>query len=166
MFLSILFRQCVWYGVKIAGYCLMTNHYHLIAAGEREDSIPVAVGRTNQEYSVFRHKKEGRTGQLWQGRFGSELLTEAHFWTALCYVERNPVEAGLVQSAWEWEWSSARVHLGLATEGGLDCTRWRERYDAATWRQALQTGIGGAAHVERAAAGKIRYHGTQGSLGR
>jgi len=29
------------------------------------------------------------------------------------YVEQNPVRAGLVGHAQDWEWSSARAHCGL-----------------------------------------------------
>ncbi len=32
---------------------------------------------------------------------------------AIRYVEINPVRAGLVERAQDWEWSSARFHLGL-----------------------------------------------------
>ena len=149
MFLSILWRQSHYYGVSVAGHCLMSNHYHLVVVGELENSVSRAVGMTNQEYSAFKHRKDGRRGQLWQGRFGSTLLDEAHYWAALCYVERNPVKAGLVPIAWEWEWSSARAHLGMVTEDGLDFGRWRERYDVETWKRALEVGIYDAALEER-----------------
>jgi len=60
----------------------------------------------------------GWTGHLWANRFYSTPLDEAHLWTAIRYVELNPVRAGLVARAEEWEWSSARVHCGMeAAEG-------------------------------------------------
>lgn len=141
LFLSILLRQCEWYGVHLAGYCLMTNHYHLIVVGEREDSVSRAVGMVNQEYSAFRHRTEGTKGQLWQNRYGSKILTASHYWSALCYVERNPVEAGIVERAWDWEWSSARARLGMVTEEGLDLRRWQDQYDVVSWRKVLETGL-------------------------
>lgn len=141
MFLSILLRQCEWYGVRLEGYCLMSNHYHLVVVGEQADSVSQAIGRLNQEYSVFRHKSEGTKGHLWERRYGSKILTDAHYWSALCYVERNPVEAGLVERAWDWPWSSARVRMGLLTEDGVSLRRWRERYDSEGWRGVLETGV-------------------------
>jgi putative transposase len=155
MFLGILLRQCGWYGVRLEGYCLMSNHYHLVLVGERTDSISMAVGRTNQEYSVFRHKAEGTQGHLWEKRYGSKILTGSHYWSALCYVERNPVEAGMVLAAWDWPWSSARVRLGMLTEDGVDLRRWRERYGEWSWRRVLETGVFEAALEERAVVGQF-----------
>lgn len=159
MFLSILMRNCDWYGVRVGAYCLMSNHYHLVVVGEREDSVSRAVGCTGKEYSAFWHRREATTGQLWERRFGSKVLDEAHYWAALCYVERNPVEAGLVGRAWDWEWSSARVRLGMATEDRLDLRRWRERYDAESWRSVLEVGVFEEALTRRALYGQFRNQG-------
>jgi len=48
---------------------------------------------------------------LWASRFYSTPLDEAHCWTALKYVERNPVRATLAALPWEYPWSSARAHV-------------------------------------------------------
>jgi putative transposase len=155
MFLSILYSMGQLEGMKIHAYCLMTNHYHLIVEGEEKASISRAVGRVNQEYSTFKHRRAAKRGQLWQGRFGSKPLYPAHFWAALCYVERNPVAAGMVSQSWDWEWSSARAHLGMVSDPFLALGRWKERYDAVTWRGALETGVFASALEERNRAGKI-----------
>ena len=93
---------------------------------------------------------------MWERRYGSKVLDEAHYWAALCYVERNPVEAGMVERAWDWPWSSAQARLGLASDYGLDLRRWRDRYDEESWRRALEVGIYDAAIEERAFYGKFR----------
>jgi putative transposase len=43
-------------------------------------------------------------------------LDEPHFWSALRYVERNPVRAGIVARAEDYFWSSARAHCGLCDD--------------------------------------------------
>jgi hypothetical protein len=48
---------------------------------------------------------------LWQNRFFSCPLDEAHLWAALPQVERNSVRAGLVEQAEDHAWSSAQCHL-------------------------------------------------------
>jgi REP-associated tyrosine transposase len=48
---------------------------------------------------------------LFQGRFGSVAMDEAHLMAAARYVARNPVRAGLVARAQDWPWSSVRAHL-------------------------------------------------------
>jgi putative transposase len=143
--------------VRVFGYCLMTNHYHMVVAGETERSVSRAIGRANWEYSIIRHQNIGRKGQLWQGRYGSCLLDDSHFWAALCYVERNPMAAGMVVNAWDWPWSSAQAHIGMEADDWLDRGRWEERYDATTWKRALEVGIHDEALEERIALGKIWF---------
>lgn len=49
---------------------------------------------------------------MWQGRFYSCVMDEGYLVTALRYVERNPVRAGIVRKPWQWKWSRAGVHVG------------------------------------------------------
>ena len=51
------------------------------------------------------------TGHLWQDRFSSYAMDESHLMSAVRYVELNPCDAGLVDSPYDWAWSSARAHL-------------------------------------------------------
>jgi len=45
-------------------------------------------------------------------------VDEAHAYRALCYVELNPVRAGMVKHAWEYAWSSAPLHcVGAPLDG-------------------------------------------------
>jgi putative transposase len=44
---------------------------------------------------------------VWQGRFKSFIVqNDVHLLTVLRYIEGNPVRAGLVKSAQDWQWSS------------------------------------------------------------
>lgn len=43
---------------------------------------------------------------MWQGRYGSVAMDEAHFVTALRYIALNPVRARLVTRPQDWRWSS------------------------------------------------------------
>ncbi len=47
---------------------------------------------------------------MWQGRFYSFPMEERHLIAAIRYVERNPVEAGMVEYAEDYAWSSAKAH--------------------------------------------------------
>jgi len=97
----------------------MTNHVHLVAVPATEQSLGRTLRDTHQTYAVHVNRKQAQTGHLWQGRFYSAVLDEPHFWSAIRYVERNPVRAGLVDRAQEYPWSSAREHCGLAHDGLL-----------------------------------------------
>ena len=107
------------YQMKIYAYCLMTNHVHFLAAPLRRDSLAMTFKYANMRYSTYFNKKNRRSGHLWQGRFYSCPLHHDHALEALRYVERNPVRAKMVQFPWEYEWSSAREHVGFIEEPGI-----------------------------------------------
>ncbi len=93
--------------VAILAYCLMSNHVHLVAVPEREDSLALLLRRVHGRYAQYYNTRNGRTGHLWQNRYFACALGRNHLWTALAYVEGNPVRAGLARSAGEYPWSSA-----------------------------------------------------------
>jgi len=137
-YLELLREQAERFGLRLVGYCLMTNHVHLIAIPEREDSLAKAVGRTHWLYTQHVNRLHGRSGHLWENRFHSCPLDKAHLCAVMCYVERNPVRAKVVRRAWRYAWSSASAHVeGEDRSGLLDSDFWREIAEPAQWREAL-----------------------------
>lgn len=138
-YLKILREQCERFGLGVQAYCLMTNHIHLVATPATEESLAKAVGRTNWRYAQHVNRSHGRSGHLWQNRFYSCPLDEQHFWTAVAYVECNPLRAGVVRIAWDYAWSSAAAHVGDRDRSGLlDLGQWREWLPRdGDWREAL-----------------------------
>jgi REP-associated tyrosine transposase len=152
LYLSKLREYSTQYHLRLLGYCLMTNHVHLIAVPGRPNSLAKALGRAHHDYTRWLHIRRGWVGHLWQNRFFSCPLDAAHRWEALRYVELNPVRAGLVRRADDWPWSSARAHLAEASsddERLLDLTPWRDRYGAARWREALESSVSDVALRDR-----------------
>lgn len=94
----------------------MPNHVHLILVPETADGLAKALGETHQRYAHRVNLREGWRGYLWQGRFASFPLDDAHLIAAARYVELNPVRARLAARPEDWPWSSARPHLGLVPE--------------------------------------------------
>ena len=110
-YMDLMAEWCERRGVEVWAYCLMPNHVHLICVPATADALGRAVGEAHRRYALRVNKREGWTGYLWQGRFASYPMDEAHLRAAARYVERNPVAAGLVRRARDWRWSSARAHL-------------------------------------------------------
>ena len=110
--------------VRLLGWCMMTNHVHLIAIPGREDSLAVLLRRVHGRYAQYYNARSGRTGHLWQNRFFACGLSTSHLWKALAYVDRNPVRAGLVTRVSEYRWSSATAHLAEADEFQLLDMQW------------------------------------------
>lgn len=139
VYLSFLKEHADKYGLAILGWCLMTNHIHLIARPSTPQSLAKALGRTHFRYTQYINRFHRRSGHLWQNRFFSCPLGREHFWQALRYVEQNPVRARLVRQAWTYPWSSAAAHLGGQDATGLlNLSYWRQISSQVDWRTALQ----------------------------
>jgi len=98
-------------GIRFWGYCLMDNHVHIIAVPEKEDSLAQGFSEAHRRYTRMINFREKWRGYLWEGRFKSYPLSQAHLYAAIRYIERNPVRAKKVENAWNYLWSSARAHV-------------------------------------------------------
>jgi putative transposase len=112
-YLEMLFDYCEKHQVTLLSYCLMDNHIHLILTPETADGLQKVLKPLHMRYAQYINKQHGWTGHVWQGRFFSSALDDAHTHSAIRYVERNPVEAGMVEKAEDYTWSSAAHHCGL-----------------------------------------------------
>lgn len=149
-YLTLLRSHADRAGLRVLGYCLMTNHVHLICQPLTPTALATAVGCTHGAYAQLIHRREQRIGHLWQGRFYSCPLDDGHLWAALAYVERNPVRAGLVPYCDQWPWSSAAAHTGGQDAAALiDRTAWQQHWTTVSWRQVLRQGLAEAALAER-----------------
>jgi len=137
-YLRLLRQHSAEHKLAIDAYCLMTNHVHVIATPPTAEALAETMRRVSQFYTQYVNRLHGRSGHLWQDRFFSCSMDELHFWTALMYVERNPVRAGLVHRAWQWPWSSAPGHCTGGDEAGiLDLPSWSKRTGGQDWRESL-----------------------------
>lgn len=109
-YLRLLRDWCDREGVSIWAYCLMSNHVHLIAVPETESGLARAIGEAHRRYTRAVNFRQGWRGYLFQGRFASCPMDERYLLAAVRYVELNPVRAQMVQTAWEYPWSSAAAH--------------------------------------------------------
>jgi putative transposase len=127
--------------VILLGYCLMSNHVHLVMVPGKVDALAHALKGTHGRYAAYWNAVHGSSGHLWQGRFYSCPLDQPHLWEALRYTELNPVRAGLADDAGSWPWSSAAVHLGGAVSDGLLGMRlWQDHWTESSWRTYLAVG--------------------------
>ena len=95
--------------IRIAAYCLMPNHWHLLLwprhDGELSEVLRWITVTHTQRWHV--HHDTAGTGSVYQGRFKSfPVQTDEHFLTVARYVERNALRAKLVKQAENWRWSS------------------------------------------------------------
>lgn len=95
---------------ELYGYCLMTNHFHLLLK-PLEDSISRIMQSLTVSHTQRYHKHHGGGGHVWQGRFKSPVIEDDdHLLTVLRYIEANPLRARMVRNAKNYPWSSFAHH--------------------------------------------------------
>lgn len=135
-YLSHLKDYAERYDLDILAYCLMTNHIHLVVIPHTTESLALTLRTVHMRHSQSINARFGWTGHLWQARYFSTAVDEAHLWTAVRYVERNPVRAGLAAHAEDYNWSTAAFHLGMKRDRLVRSdTQWGGAVDG--WRAEL-----------------------------
>jgi putative transposase len=137
IYLDLLRRYTDLHQLSLLGYCLMSNHVHLIVVPRKADSLAQTLKHAHGSYASYWNVNHSSSGHVWQGRYYSCPLDSAHLWAALRYTELNPVRAGLVRTAEEWKWSSADAHCAAAVDDLLEMKTWRSRWNASEWREYL-----------------------------
>lgn len=127
LYLDLLAEASERHGVEIWSYCLMPNHVHIIAVPRDADALSRTFRHVHRHYTGYVNARLRVTGHLWQGRFSSVAMDEAHLCAALRYVALNPVRAGLVDRAEEWRWSSVRAHFSGIDDHVVRTAPARER---------------------------------------
>jgi putative transposase len=117
LYRDLLAERCRKASVEVWAYCLMPNHVHLVLTPSTPDGLARAIGETHRQYTGFINARARWTGHLFQGRFSSVALDDAHLVAAARHVALNPVRARLVACAEDWAWSSARPHLAGRDDG-------------------------------------------------
>ncbi len=140
-YLELLRQYSEIHSLSLLGYCLMSNHVHLIAVPRTGAALAETLKHTHGRYASYWNARRSSSGHVWQGRFYSCPLDDSHLWEALRYTELNPVRAGLVAAAEQWRWSSAAAHSGVAVPDAMvEMERWRTRWTVAEWRDFLLAG--------------------------
>ena len=107
LYLRLLRRACSQAGTAVWAWCLMPNHLQLVLVPAHEDGLRAALAPAHRRYTWEINRREGWRGYLWQGRFASFPMDEAHVHACLRYVELNPVRARLVDRPEAWRRQSA-----------------------------------------------------------
>lgn len=101
------------FGVTCLAFCLLPNHVHLLL---RPAQLPISrmMHHLNSGYCQAFNKRHERIGHVLQGRFLARLVdNELYRWRVVRYIVRNPVAAGLTETAEAWRWSSFGPTAGL-----------------------------------------------------
>lgn len=101
-------------------YCLMPNHFHFLVRVKLAQEQTFEVCQTSKVYSPTQqfsnlfnayakaiNKAYGRTGSLFEGRFGRIPVTsQAYFTRLIVYIHHNPQRHGFVHDYRDYPYSS------------------------------------------------------------
>ncbi len=148
-FLEVLAEAVTRYGWICHGYCLMSNHFHLLI----ETPLPnLSRGMQflNGVYTQKFNRHHERFGHVLQGRYKAILVEkESHLLELARYIVLNPVRAGAVRSAKDWPWSSYRATSGQGVVSEFVTIDWiLSQFDSSraeatrAYRRFVQQGCG------------------------
>lgn len=152
------------FGVSVHGWVFMTNHVHLLATPDCDDSVSRLMQFLGRLYVRRFNHTYHRSGTLFEGRFRSCVVQDDQYLlSCLRYIELNPVRAGMVTNPGDYGWSSFQAHafgvrprlwsphsvyLGLGSDDRQRGKAWRDLIsDAlsvdvlATIRHCANTGL-------------------------
>jgi putative transposase len=114
VFIELLKESSETWNIRMAAYCLMPNHYHLLVQTP-EGNVSRAMRHINGVYTQRFNRFHGCDGQLFRGRYKSILLDADEYLLQLVrYIHRNPVRAGISKRIEGYPWTT---HQGYLTGG-------------------------------------------------
>jgi len=113
-FIDLLEDTSEMWNLRVAAYCLMPNHYHLLVQTP-DANISRCMRHIDGVYTQRFNRRHDCDGQLFRGRFKSILIEADHYLLQLVrYIHRNPVKGGLADRLEDYHWSSHRGYLSKA----------------------------------------------------
>jgi putative transposase len=156
-FLRVLAEVLRHVPIRLLGYCLMGNHWHLVLWPRRDGELARFMQRLTVTHvrRWVEHRDRVGWGSVYQGRYKSfAVQDDQHLTSVLRYVERNPLRAKLVDDARRWRWSSLGQRAAPAdadtpaipiapwpTTKRKDWADWVNRPQSAKEEHALQRSI-------------------------
>ena len=108
-YVEMLADACRTHAVRCSAWCLMPNHVHLILEPATAAGLRSVMSSVHTRYAQRINRREQLSGHLFQDRFRSYPMDNAHLLVAGRYIENNPVKAGLVRQPADWPWGHARL---------------------------------------------------------
>ena len=128
MYFLSMYKTLVAPHADTLAYCLMPNHFHFLISTNETSVTPVKVGSLTlsalsngirvllSSYASAINKQQQTSGSLFRQKTKAKLLENGsanYTFTAFHYIHQNPLEAGLVQSLNDWEYSSFKDYTGI-----------------------------------------------------
>lgn len=138
-------REYTWLApkVELLAFCLMPNHFHLLALQKKVGGLRAFMQSLLTSYSMYFNWKYKRVGPLFQHRYAASMIdSDSYLLHISRYIHLNPED-------WQaWQWSSLPYYLSVKKAGwvhpelvlGLhddDSTKYQEFLSEYVSRRAI-----------------------------
>lgn len=148
-YLEKLSLYCEQKEVELLGYCLLSNHAHLLLETPK-GNLSKTMQPFQTSYTVYFNKRHRRSGHVFEQRYKALLVDKDNYLLEVSrYIHLNPVAAMIVERPQDYRWSSYGAYLrgkgiwGLRYERVLDYFPGGRRRQLAQYREFVEGAIGG-----------------------
>jgi len=115
-FIDLLKESASMWNIKIAAYCLMSNHYHLLIQTP-DENLSRCMRHINGLYTQYFNRSYKNDGPLFKGRYKAIIVdADSYLLQLLRYIHKNPLRAGVVKEIKKFYWSSHNAYLSNKTQ--------------------------------------------------
>ena len=106
-YIKIMYSLSKEQKIKIVGYCIMSNHAHMLIQAGNLQELSKYMQRLNTKYGKYYNKKYTRVGYVFRDRYKAEgIYNERYLYNCLKYIYDNPVKAGMCEKAEDYPYSN------------------------------------------------------------
>jgi putative transposase len=121
IFIDLLKESAKQWNIKVAAYCLLTTHYHLLVQTP-DANVSRSMRHIDGVYTQRFNREHRSDGQLFRGRYKAILIdADGYLLAVLRYIHRNPLRAGLVENLDAYPWSSHGGYVSSTKEWDWLC---------------------------------------------
>ena len=126
IFLQTVEEACEFWHLRVAAYCLLSNHYHLLVQTPNAN-LSRCLRHIDGVYTQRFNRRHGHDGPLFRGRYKALLIeADPYLLQLVRYIHRNPLEAGLAKTLNDYPWSSHQGYLSRSS-------KWKWLYKDGVW---------------------------------
>ncbi|MDY6970994.1 MAG: helix-turn-helix domain-containing protein [Thermodesulfobacteriota bacterium] len=110
-FIELLMDVSEIFNMRVAAYCLMANHYHLLIQ-THDANLSRCMRHINGVYTQRYNARNGSDGALFRGRYKAILVDgDSYLLELVRYIHRNPLRTGITDKLKDYTWSSHKAYM-------------------------------------------------------
>lgn len=107
LYLNLIEKNLKDTNIEILAYCIMDNHVHILLYLENLEELKIFMKKINTSFAMKYNKIHNRVGYVFRDRYYLQpIVSETQLYNCLVYIHKNPINAKIVASYNEYEYSS------------------------------------------------------------